>query len=114
MKQVHLMDSYMETRVLSKWLSEHPDHRFIPDNADLAEMGEIELSLVHGYRQVTEIYLVMLTDRNRCRLVSLDSNLAQSVPQTPFPTVLIFRMYLIFPTKPTVFLSTILPAPSPI
>ena len=52
--------------------SRSPRHRFWPDDVSLLDSSLINPNLVHGPKQVTDIYLLALAVKNNGRLVALD------------------------------------------
>jgi toxin-antitoxin system PIN domain toxin len=55
---------------------ELPGHSFWPDDVALAAAPEVDLTAVQGYRQVTDVHLLVLTARHEGRLVTFDRSLA--------------------------------------
>ncbi len=50
-------------------------HVFWPDDVQLASAPEVDVGRIQGYRQVTDVHLLVLAARNGGRLVSFDSAL---------------------------------------
>lgn len=51
-------------------------HVFWHDDVSLAACDEVDVALVHGYRQVTDAHLVALAARRNGRLVTFDRRVA--------------------------------------
>lgn len=52
-----------------------PEHRFLPDAVDLGALAAEERALfgsLHGHRQITDLYLLLLAIHNDARLVTFD------------------------------------------
>ena len=54
----------------------HPAHEFWPEDVSLLDPGKIDLTRVHGARQVTDTYLLALAVRHGGRLVTFDAGIA--------------------------------------
>lgn len=57
-------------------------HAFWPDDVALASASEVNFDRIQGYRQVTDVHLLVLAARHDGRLVSFDCALA-SLPIPP-------------------------------
>lgn len=64
-------------RVL-RGLRHDPRHRSLPDDTTLTE-SYVDLSVLMGHRQVTDLHLLNLAARHACVLATFDGSLAQSV-----------------------------------
>lgn len=54
----------------------HSAHRFWPDEPSLLDPALVDLSRVHGPRQITDTYLLLLAVRNKGRFVTFDAGVA--------------------------------------
>ncbi len=55
-----------------------PQHQFWPDAIGLLDKGRLRLDRVHGHRQLTDIYLLMLAVHHGGRLVTFDARMPLS------------------------------------
>ncbi|MDQ2780025.1 MAG: PIN domain-containing protein [Pseudomonadota bacterium] len=51
-------------------------HRFWPDDLSLLDQGLLRQDRIHGHRQLTDIYLLMLAVKHGGRLVTMDAGIA--------------------------------------
>jgi len=54
------------------------DHEFWPDEVSLVEEGLIDVSLIRGHRQLTDVYLLAIAAQNDGRLVTFDRTIPLS------------------------------------
>jgi uncharacterized protein len=69
---------------LLKKYTERKTHFFLPNNIDFSDQEEYPISLLHGHRQVTDLYLILLARHNDANLVTLDGKLVNAVKGTEF------------------------------
>lgn len=72
-----------EALTVLRSLVSHPDHQYLDKTWEMAN-ATIPESLLYGYRQVTDCYLVGLAFFNDLRLATLDRRLASTVEGTPW------------------------------
>ncbi len=65
-------------------LTAHPEHHFLQDSLDFSLITPRPDSLLQGYRQVTDAYLVCLAARSESVLVTLDRHIINAVKGTGF------------------------------
>ncbi len=65
-------------------LTNHPEHQFLQDSLDFSRISPRPDSLLQGYRQVTDAYLVCLAARSEGVLVTLDRHIINAVKGTEF------------------------------
>ncbi len=70
-----------EAVLLLRKIVELPYHTFWTDAVSLARNEEIRLERITGYRQVTDLHLLLLAIANGGRLVTFDRGVEQLVPQ---------------------------------
>jgi hypothetical protein len=51
---------------LLRKMTDHPNHKFIPDTVDFAEASSFPPALIQGHKQITDLYLLLLAKKNRC------------------------------------------------
>ena len=76
--------SPMEALNVLAQYTEGDSHFFITDDVDLSGKQDIPVRLLHGYRQVTDFYLLLLARNNDAMLVTLDGKLVNAVQGTEF------------------------------
>jgi uncharacterized protein len=69
---------------LLKKYTERETHFFLTSTVDFSAQVEYHVSLLHGHRQVTDFYLLLLARSNEANLVTLDGKLANAVKGTEF------------------------------
>ena len=51
-------------------------HAFWPDDITILDAAAIDVSMIHGPKQLTDVYLLALAVRHRARLVTFDQGIA--------------------------------------
>lgn len=74
----------IEALNLLKKYTERKTHLFLPNTVDFSAQEEYPVSLLHGHRQVTDFYLVLLARSNDAVLVTLDGKLVNAARGTEF------------------------------
>ncbi len=74
----------IEALNLLKKYTERKTHLFLPNTVDFSAQEEYPVSLLHGHRQVTDFYLLLLARSNDAVLVTLDGKLVNAVKGTEF------------------------------
>lgn len=59
----------------------HASHEFWPDDASALDANSVDMTRVHGPRQLTDVYLLALAVKRGGRFVTFD----QSIPRTAVP-----------------------------
>ena len=74
----------IEALNLLKKYTERKTHLFLPNTVDFSAQEEYPVSLLHGHRQVTDFYLLLLARSNDAVLVTLDGKLGNGARGTEF------------------------------
>lgn len=76
--------SPMEALNVLAQYTQRESHFFIADDMDLSGKQDVPVALLHGYKQVTDFYLLLLARNNDTMLVTLDGKLVNAVKGTEF------------------------------
>lgn len=63
---------------LLKHSCDHPSHRFLADDISLLDNSQLNHQRMHGFRQLTDIYLLALAVKHGGRFVSFDAKVPLS------------------------------------
>lgn len=69
---------------LLKKYTERKTHFFLSNTVDFSAQDEYPISLLHGHKQVTDFYLLLVARYNDTNLVTLDGKLVNAVKGTKF------------------------------
>ncbi|MFW5715615.1 MAG: TA system VapC family ribonuclease toxin [bacterium] len=59
-------------------MAQHPLHTFFESGLSILEQGDIPAQLLQGYKQITDVYLLLLAQKHNAVLASFDGRFARA------------------------------------